>query len=124
MSEIDWAKHRASIDSLLRLEDGWDSYNAPAPNAIAAEGARMGLECAREAGAVLWCVSPSSVGGIGLVFSVPKRYADIEFFNDGEVAMIKSVRAERQEAMMVERTKEGVAAAIRDIQAFITNTGE
>jgi hypothetical protein len=73
------------LDSLGRLETGWDSYQAPPPNAQA----RFNTSCALVDLALLdfppHRVAPSVEGGIALAWRVGDKDANIEFFNTGEV---------------------------------------
>jgi hypothetical protein len=71
------------LDALRTLDDGWDSYSAPAPNTTAIENAK-GL--VNEAGALDTTperVEPSAMGGVGVTFSAADREAVIEFYNNG-----------------------------------------
>jgi len=81
------------LDSFGDLQQGWDSYDAPAPNACAIENARRILEFLALAGATFLVrrVAPSVEGGVGIVFACQgQRYSDIECFNDGKIIAIAS----------------------------------
>jgi hypothetical protein len=72
-----------SLDALSTLENGWDSYSAPAPNATAIENAKALVNEADSLHTTPERVEPSAMGGVGVTFSADKREVVIEFYNRG-----------------------------------------
>jgi len=83
--------HR-QLKALANLQEGWDSYDAAPPNAMAMENARRALDVflSPERGVLPDRISASVEGGVGFVFRTKGRYADVEFFNTGEIASAAS----------------------------------
>jgi|GEM_PF-5282059 hypothetical protein len=77
--------HLKRLEELLELSDGWDGYEAPRPNKQAISQGRAALDLLCAAGYPPTDILPSAEGGVGLVFRIDNRYADIEIFNDGEI---------------------------------------
>ena len=75
----------ARLDSFGRLVPGWDSYQAPPPNARARFNAAAALDDLSSMDFPPHRVAPSVEGGIALSWRKGDRDANIEFFNTGEV---------------------------------------
>jgi hypothetical protein len=73
----------AQLDSLKNLPEGWDSYSALAPHAMAVENAKALVNEAGELGTEPERVEPSAMGGVGVTFSAGGREVVIEFYNNG-----------------------------------------
>ena len=74
----------AELDSLKDLQDGWNSYSAPAPYSVAIENAKAMVIEAYKLGTDPERVEPSAMGGVGVTFwAGNNREAAIEFYNDG-----------------------------------------
>jgi hypothetical protein len=72
-----------SLDALKTLEDGWDSYSAPAPSHAAIENAKALANEADTLHTTPERVEPSAMGGVGVTFSAGEREVVIEFYNSG-----------------------------------------
>ena len=68
------------IRRLQTISEGWDGYDAPAPNLAAIDGARRVLDQAFSNGHLPARILPSAEGGVFMVFS---SRGNIEIFNDG-----------------------------------------
>ena len=75
---------RDQLSALRSIETGWDSYRAPAPNAVSLAAAEAALGTLRMLNARPDGVLPSADGGIGICFTQGGRYAHIEFENTGD----------------------------------------
>ena len=81
------------LESLENLENGWDTFDSPAPSHAAVSRARNVLQTVLGSGLRPDAVVPSAEGGVGLVFSgQAKRYADIECLNSEELLVVTSDR--------------------------------
>lgn len=74
---------RDKIESMNTLEDGWDSYRAPAPSADAINQATVFLEEVTKSEVVLSRLAPSVAGGVGFTFKFADRKIYVEFRNTG-----------------------------------------
>lgn len=81
----DWT---AKLDEMLNLKDGWNSYKAPAPSAIAVENARVFLvELEKQNFLSPRRVMPSAVGGVGVTLG-EARHVYVEFYNHGQICAL------------------------------------
>jgi len=104
------------LDSFGDLQQGWDSCDAPPPNACAIDNARRILNFLALAGAAFLVrrIAPSVEGGIGVVFACQgQRYPDIECFNDGTIMAIASDGADEPVLLSLTVPKDEVADAPR-----------
>ena len=65
------------------LQEGWDSYDAPAPAKETIESARHAIGRLRSEQLLPETVTPSAEGGVAIYFSRGKQKAFIEFLNEG-----------------------------------------
>jgi hypothetical protein len=77
------SKWLAELDALRTLDDGWDSYSAPAPHSTAIENAKTLLSEADKLGLTAEHVEPSAMGGVGVTFCTNSHEVVIEFYNRG-----------------------------------------
>lgn len=81
----DWS---AKLDEMLNLEDGWNSYKAPAPSPIAVQNARVFLaELEKQNFLSPRRVMPSAVGGVGVTLG-EVRHVYVEFYNQGQICAL------------------------------------
>jgi hypothetical protein len=78
-----WAEWFARLDGLAGLEDGWNSYSAPAPSRAAIERARAFLTEMRGQNTAPTRIAPSVMGGVGITCRQARRKVYVEFYNDG-----------------------------------------
>ncbi|MDQ2731987.1 MAG: hypothetical protein M3Y56_10035 [Armatimonadota bacterium] len=67
------------------MEIGWDSYDAPPPNATARYWAEQMLHLLSEVQFRPDRVAPSVEGGVAIAWRRGSKNANIEFFNSGEI---------------------------------------
>jgi len=67
------------------MDDGWNSYDAPAPSYIARRNAIRVLKKMIESRLTPMKISPMADGGVALQYYGKDWYASIDLMNDGEV---------------------------------------
>jgi hypothetical protein len=107
------------LSEIAELPDGWNSYNAPAPNHIAITHARMVLESLIKFNFEPLGVIPSAEGGAGFVFKNNGRKGDIECLNSGSILAVYYSREVRPQSWIVDPGTEGIAEAINRIRTFL-----
>ena len=110
---------RSKVADLGRLQSNWDSYGAPAPNAIALETAIRVLELMQPSDLLVATIVPSAEGGIGFCFSAGDRYADIECSNDGSFLSVRYVGKETPRLIEIDGTDRSIMAALEEIRNHI-----
>lgn len=92
------------LRELGALENNWDTYGSPAPNGRALGTAAKALQQLHSLKVRPDRLAPSTEGGVVISFFEGQRYADIEFFNSGEIAAIVSDTNDRDvwEATVIE----------------------
>jgi predicted DNA-binding antitoxin AbrB/MazE fold protein len=83
LEEAQWAGWVRKLDAFGRLENGWDSYRAPAPSTLAIQKAKALVLEAKKRQSVLERVEPSAMGGVGVTFAAGNREVVVEFYNNG-----------------------------------------
>ena len=106
------------LDDLRTLKNNWDSYGAPKPNERSFVLAEQVLDVLRKASFLPDRIVPSGEGGVGIVFSRGRLYADFECFNDGELLIAMSDRTGNPIVKPV--ALDGIADAITRIRNFLT----
>jgi hypothetical protein len=76
---------KEKLTKLSTLEHNWDSYGAEPPNEFALQWASITLDILEELGREPNALVPSVENGIGICFINGDKFADIEFFNEGEI---------------------------------------
>ena len=79
---------RDQLVTLRLLQNGWDSYRAPAPNGTALLAAEAALDVFRSLNVQPTAVLPSADGGVGICFARDQSYAHIEFENTGDAWVV------------------------------------
>lgn len=102
---------------------GWNyppGYSGPPPNDRALAVAReiLDTQCA-PLGMVPTRVVASAEGGVGLVFTSGDRYADIEVFNDGDIAVLVSSHGTGTDALDIRNSPEDLRRALIMIRVFL-----
>jgi hypothetical protein len=80
-----WQKWRDKIESMKTLQDGWDSYRAPAPSGDSITQATVFLDELAKSASAPSRLAPSVVGGVGFTFKRADRKVYVEFRNTGSV---------------------------------------
>ena len=110
---------RGIIDALIKLQDDWDGYGAPAPNSQSADLAKSAIDIASAEGLSFDRLAPAGEGGIGLCFIRGEKYADIECLNDGEIFSALSDGHGHRDVIQVQATASGLKKATRRIGEFL-----
>jgi len=107
-------KWYAKLQGLSQLNQGWDSYKAPAPTPLALRTAESYLDILR---LVRWepaRLDASVMGGVGITHRVGTRKVYVEFYNDGKVHALFSDR-DRPRDMETTRIRTDVQSYYRFI---------
>jgi len=80
-----FGESRKKLNELAALKDGWDSYSAPSPNALALEVAEDFLDNLGEFNIRPVHMGPCVAGGIGFTFLGAEQEYVVEFENDGRI---------------------------------------
>jgi len=75
----------SSLNKLRGLEDNWNGYGSPVPNAAALENAQRVVELLHHEGRAPSRLAPSADGGVEVYLSRGTRYCSIECSNDGTI---------------------------------------
>ena len=106
---------------LLKLTDGWDGDNAPAPNTTAAIYASIFITCLANIGLHPTSVGPSFDGGIGITILRRPRIGSISVLNDGEMLAMFSVAGEDSAKIWkVEKTIQSISEACRQLKELMS----
>jgi hypothetical protein len=76
------------LAEMADMKDDWDGYKAKAPNEWALWQASAALAYASTLSCLPDNVLPSVENGVAIAYFENGRYADIEFFNDGDIALV------------------------------------
>jgi len=106
------------VDALRKLEQDWDAEGGAAPAEAVVAIARTVLEMLFHLNLLPVDVVPSAEGGVGIVFKSGERYADIEFFNDGDIVVTMSKRDGRP---LVFEVKEITPEEIERVRTFLNS---
>lgn len=107
------------LRSFPKLNKGWDSYDAEAPNLLAVAKARVIIKKLEELQFVPTNVCPSVEGGTSIYFIKGNKYADFEFFNSGEILAGMSNRVDEPVVWKVSR--DNIENSIERIRQFLND---
>ena len=107
------------LADLGRLQNDWDSYGAPAPNAVALGTADRILKLMQPSDLLVAAIVPSAEGGVGFCFSAEDRYADIECSNDGDFLGVRYVGKETPTLIEINGTDRSIKEALEEIRKHI-----
>ena len=105
-----------AFEELKTLRQGWDSYDAPPPSAIAIANARRFVELAARKPER---IAPSAVGGVGVSHRENGRKVYTEFYNDGRVYALYSARPAEPTTRRVWANDESLAAHAASIPDYL-----
>ena len=113
--------HYDKLGQLAVLPKNWDGCNSPRPSPICVRHAKQALETLAGLGFEPNGVLPGGEGGIGITFRRPGKYADIEFFNDGEAMSAFHVRDGQSEPVIedVDVSSEGIERMLKKMIDFL-----
>ena len=109
----------ATIDALMDLQAGWDGYEAPAPNRLAAALAKSAIRIMGAAGITVNRIVPAGEGGVALCFIHGEKYADIEFLNEGTIFSALSDGDAYHKIVQVRATDDELKKATQRIGEFL-----
>jgi hypothetical protein len=81
--------------AMKNMEDGWDSYDAEAPNDSAIKNARFFIKKLVDESIKVDSVLASVMGGVTLTFRIDTHSVTIEFYNDGKGIFAIENRADK-----------------------------
>jgi hypothetical protein len=108
------------LSEISVLKDNWDGFGAERPGVFAIGAARNSLQALAEANLQPSSVDPSAEGGVCISFRRNGRYADIEFFNNGEILAVTSTGHNDSKVWQVDRGR-SLPVAIEKIRRFINS---
>jgi hypothetical protein len=82
---------KSTLSAFSQLPDNWDTFGSSAPTPIAIKNATTVLAKLHSIGKLPSRVAPSSDDSIMFHFYNDNRYVLLEFFNDGDIAMLEQV---------------------------------
>ncbi len=106
-----------TLKAFFDLQAGWDGYDAEIPSREAITHARIAITNLQTLNILPNDVCPSVEGGTGIYFIRENKYADLEFFNTGELLVGLSDRV--NEPKVIELSVDDIDAAIQRIIEFL-----
>jgi hypothetical protein len=88
-----WQKWFAKLESLHELKPGWNGYTAPVPSDTALQTASIFLAELQAQGFEPTRLAPSAMGGVAITRRQGDRKGFVEFYNDGTVYALFSIRS-------------------------------
>lgn len=86
--ENPWDELFKKLEQYRGYVDGWNGYDAPAPNQAAVDVARMFLSVMRDNWAIPTRVAPTAVGGIAITRRSGEKKVVVEFYNNGLISAL------------------------------------
>lgn len=116
---VEWRRWSEKLEALPKLMDGWDSYDAPSPNATAIGTARIYLAAVEKAGFEPTRIEPSVMGGVGITHRQGNRKVYVEFYNDGKVHALFSDRTPAMRTRPVATDTESCKGFIEEAREYL-----
>lgn len=115
-----WQQWFAKLESLSRLDPGWDGGTAPIPNQCSVDHAHAFVQSLQQHDFHPTRLGPSVVGGIGLSFRAPStRKVYVEFRNSGKIHSLFSDGVNRPIVQEVMPDLVGHRLAIKRIREYL-----
>jgi hypothetical protein len=109
-----------TLAALRNLQEGWNSYSAPAPSVSAIKNAKTLLTVASEQAIIPQRVEPSAMGGVGVTFSLGDREVSVEFYNDGTAhALFADNAAEEMDTQAVTADAAGYRSLLKEVRPYL-----
>lgn len=109
------------LEILSKLDDNWDSYNAPKPNQLSINNVEHLLSSFIEENYPPHSILPSVEGGISLIFKNNELYVEIECDNDGDIIACYSNRKDEPLIWDIETGEENILQTIQKIRSLLEN---
>ena len=109
-----------SLENISRLKANWDGEGAARPSKLAIESTRNALSILADVGLAPASIDASLEGGVCVSFVEGMLYADIEFFNSGNILAVTSNGGEGTQVWQVEFAQQSLSSAVREIQRFLS----
>jgi len=112
-----WPMWFARLAEFAHLEEGWNSYTAPAPNEVSIQTAGVFLKVMQAAGREPTRLAPSAMGGVAVTRRQGNRKVFVEFYNDGRVYALFAQRPDDMRVVPVtsdEASFQGLASEMGD----------
>lgn len=106
------------LESFKTLQNGWDSYGAPAPSGTAIGNAEAFVANLPEAIGP-YRLAPSVVGGVGFTHRGNGRKVYVEFFNDGRVFALFSDGQSEPMTREVLAVRSGYRGLIAEMNGYL-----
>lgn len=116
----DWleaAKQR--LRHLAALPGNWNSYGAETPGERALFWAHEAVELLMHIGLAPTGIVPSAENGVAIVFKNNGKHADIEFFNDGDIAYLLDDGVATPRAHDISANRGEIGIALGHIRTFL-----
>lgn len=107
------------LEGMRSLKNNWDSYGAQAPNARAIFYAQEILSSLAHRNLLPDRVNPSVEDGVTFSYRRGEHYADIEFFNSGEVLAATIDGGGEPDVWNVTMTNEEIGHTVERIRKFL-----
>lgn len=107
------------LDNMRDLENNWDGYDSPPPNATALRTAQDVLNILHNTGFKPSTLSASVEAGITISFYHEKRYAVLECYNDGDVCSATYLSDSPPEVREVGNSVNEIKEVIENMNTFI-----
>jgi hypothetical protein len=108
------------LRQLAFLHADWDTYGAEPPSQGAITTAASIAKAFIEFGLIPDAVTPSAEGGVAICFVRNEKYADVEFFNSGDVMGVRYSSREDPKAWAVLPGAAATDATIQTISQYLS----
>ncbi len=111
----------ATLQRLASLPANWDSSGSESPSPHAVSEALEIATAFVDFGLIPDVLTPSPEGGIAVCFIRNRKYADIEFFNSGEVLAVRYSANEEPQAWAIQRSAIADDTTIQAFSNYLSN---
>jgi|GEM_PF-2846397 hypothetical protein len=108
-----------AINDLRKLKDNWNGYESAAPNRKALDIAEQFVYHFHNKGLYPNHVAPSVEEGVAFSFSRENKYAIIECYNDGEIAIALHESGKEPKVWEISFSDSEIQDALEEINLFI-----
>jgi hypothetical protein len=115
----DWQTWFGQLGAFTQLNDGWNGYSAPAPNAAAIAAAGLFLNLMRQEHFPPTRIAPSAMGGVGITRRQGERKVYVEFYNDGSAHALFSSGLAGMNTRPVPADPSGALAFVAEMRNYL-----